>query len=436
MTINKIWYPFSQEGIISDKIKIIRGKNEYLYDENGKYYIDLISSWWTSIHGHCNPVLTKAIKGQIVKLDHVIFSDFTHENAEKLIHNLDKSTFGVFGKFFFSDNGSTAVEVAIKIAHQYWKNIDINNKNIVISFENGYHGDTLGAMSVGRRSGYFNQFTDLMPEFKFLKYPSTWIGDMDIIAKEDLVLQEFNNLIKEFNGRISSLIIEPLIQGAGGMNMCRIVFLENLVRICNENKIIVIFDEVMTGFYRTGKMFAFQNTSISPDIMCLSKGITGGILPLGVTCIASWVYQVFFSKDINKSFLHGHSYTANPITCAVANASFDLIINEKTTTKIVEINSVYTNMLKQLQDSQFIEKVRYIGTILAFDIKINNMRYGSVISQKLKNAMIDEGLNLRPLGKTLYFMPPYCISSQKLKKYINKAIKIIGNFAFCIFIHF
>ncbi|QED23130.1 adenosylmethionine--8-amino-7-oxononanoate transaminase [Candidatus Deianiraea vastatrix] len=423
--MSKIWYPFSQEAIKSDKIKIVKAKNEMFFDDKGNSYIDLISSWWTSIHGHCNDEICDIIASQSRNLDHVIFSDFTHEMAEKLVMQIDKMTKSIFAKMFFSDNGSTSVEVAVKIAHQYWKNCGINSKNIVISFKNGYHGDTLLAMSAGKMSGYFDNFVDLMPSFEFLDYPSTYIGDENFAQKEENVLNNLMEIIEKNPDKISSLIIEPLVQGAGGMNMCRADFLEKIVKICNENKIIVIFDEVMTGFYRTGEYFAHTNLLKTPDIICLSKGITGGFFPLGMTCVKSWIYDAFYSSEVDKSFLHGHSYTANPIICAAAAKSCEILQRGEIAEKILKISRIYDKILADFP-SDICEKPRICGTIFAFDIKCEG-GYGSQISRQIKESAIKSGLNIRPLGKTIYFMPPYCIDLSNLQSYIMKILSLIQN---------
>jgi adenosylmethionine---8-amino-7-oxononanoate aminotransferase len=417
--MNKIWFPFSQEKGSRNKIKIVSGKDEYLFDEKGNKYIDLIASWWTNIHGHCNSEISNAISEQAKTLEHVIFADFTHPQAEALVQNLDSATNQTFEKFFFSDNGSTAVEVGLKVAHQYWKNKGIAGKNLILAFNGGYHGDTLGSMSVSKESGYFTPFEDIMTEVKFIPYPETWIDDQDIATKESNSIAELHRIIKEHKARISSIILEPLIQGASGMRISRISFLEQVVQVCQENNIIVIFDEVMTGFYRTGKFFAYQHLSCSPDILCMSKGITGGFLPLSITAVSGKIYDAFYGDSANLAFLHGHSYTANPISCAAANKSFELIQKDETIEKIANIAQIYQDFIPKLQQNQEVSKIRTLGTVLAFNYSAKENL------TELKHIFLENGLNIRPLKNNIYILPPYCITKENLSNSLERMLGLL-----------
>ncbi len=414
----KIWHPFSKENQVNEKIKIIKGKNEYLYDEKGNKYLDLISSWWTNIHGHCNKRIQNAIKKQLNQLDHVIFTHFTHNSAIDLSEKLYRLLEGNFDKFFFSDNGSTSVEVAIKIAHQYWKNKGYKDKNIVIAFEGGYHGDTFGAMSVGKNSGFFKNFEDKCFEVHFAKY-SEIQDNLDIDKNDKECLLELEDFMRKNINKISFLIIEPFIQGASGMRFSSKKFNQKILDLCKKYNIISVFDEVMTGFGRTGKHFAFQHLDSSPDIICLSKGITGGFLPLGVTGVKDFLYKEFISDNSDKIFLHGHSYTANPIICSAANECLSIFLENKTLNKIEKIEKVYKKFYQDNKHNAEIKNIRFMGDVLAFDFISKDFNRDKFIESCHK-----KGLILRPLTETLYFIPPYCIKLKKLKEAIKKSINI------------
>lgn len=423
MSFEKIWFPFSQEALELKKVTIEYGKDEFLYDTNNKEYVDLISSWWINLHGHSNQKINQAIELQSKRLDHVMFADFSHPQAEDFIQKIDKATGEIFGKFFYSDNGSTAIESAIKMSKQFFLNKGIQ-KDIIISFNGGYHGDTLGAMSVGRNSGFFTPFQSWMPDFEFIDYPEIWDGIENQEEIENKSLNQLKYTIESKKNKISSIIIEPIFQGAAGMKMCSPLFLDKVIEICKKEEIIVIFDEVMTGFYRTGKFFAYQYLKNSPDILCLSKGISGGVLPLALTCVKSFIHQAFISPLMEKTFLHGHSYTANPIAIAAANASIDILFEDKTLNKINEIESLYQELIDLFKSKSYIEKIRKMGTIFAFSIK-GDHAYGSSLSRKMKFVFLENGLNLRPIGNCVYFLPPYCISRDNLRKNMIKTLEIL-----------
>ncbi len=423
MSHEKIWFPFCQQALEPEKITIKSAKNEFLYDINGKEYIDLISSWWINLHGHSNEKIVNAIAKQAVELDHVMFADFSHPQAEDFVKKIDVATDGIFGKFFFSDNGSTAMESAIKMAKQYFKNIG-DDRNVIISFNGGYHGDTLGAMSIGKNSGFYDPFFDWMPKFEFIDYPATWEGDDLAKTKEDVSVVQLKNAILRNKNKVCAIVVEPIFQGSAGMKMCLPQFLDEVIKICNDEKIMVIFDEVMTGFFRTGRLFAYKYLQNSPDILCLSKGITGGVLPLALTCVKSFVHEAFVSTLIEKTFLHGHSYTANPIALAAANASLDILLDEKTTSNIANIEKTYKSFLPEISNRKYIEKLRSKGTIFAFSVK-DDEKYGSNISRLMKKEFLKHGLNLRPIGNNVYFLPPYCITNEVLEESFTKTLEIL-----------
>ncbi|HOY41942.1 MAG TPA: adenosylmethionine--8-amino-7-oxononanoate transaminase, partial [Chitinophagales bacterium] len=385
-----IWHPFTQQQTAMPNIAITHGKGALLYDENGNDYIDAVSSWWTNLFGHANLQIAAAIKKQVDTLEHVIFAGFTHQPAielsEKLIQLLPKNQ----SKVFFSDNGSTCVEVALKMAIQYWHNQSIE-KTTIIAFKNAYHGDTFGAMSVGAR-GVFNQpFESYMFDVTFLDLPTD--------DNFEQVLVDFQQLIE--TKKVAAFIFEPLIQGSAGMLMYKDEYLDKLIETAQQNQVICIADEVMTGFGRTGKTFASDYLNHKPDIFCLSKGITGGFLPLGITTCTQKIYDAFLSEDKLKTFFHGHSYTGNPIVCAAANASLELL--QTSEFQLQNLIEWQTELSAYLKANPKIENLRQTGTIVAFDVKTDaNSNYFNNLRDVLYDNFIKRGILLRPLGNTVY----------------------------------
>ena len=429
-----IWHPFTQEKNLKEPIVITKGEGAYLFDTNGKKYFDAISSWWTNIHGHAQPKIAKAIAEQAHNLEHVSFAGFSPEPAIKLAEVLVKllndnsdDEASKLTKVFFSDNGSTAVEVALKIAHQYWQNKGQVRKKF-ISFKGAYHGDTFGAMAVGKASGFHKNFETLLFDVDFFDFPTTWNGDSNAEAKEEKILTEIEKYIQQNKNYIAGLIIEPLGQGGGGFNMSGERFLRELVRLCKSNEVLVIFDEVMTGFGRTGDLFACKKASALPDLICLSKGITGGFLPLACTVVREEIYEAFLGNNFDKAFAHGHSYTANPIGCAAALASLELLIRNETLEQIKMIESVHRLRLEHLaKQHEPITKPRITGTIAAFDLNKKNGQYAGQLSEQLKNKFLTQGFIIRPLGNVIYLMPPYCTRQEELNHVYNIIEKTIGD---------
>ncbi|MDR2723868.1 MAG: adenosylmethionine--8-amino-7-oxononanoate transaminase [Holosporaceae bacterium] len=401
-----IWRPFTQEKTAPPAIKIIRGNGAYLISESGKKYLDMISSWFVNLHGHANREIAEAIGQQARTLEHVIFTRFTHDPAEKLVENLGKVVPEKLNRYFFSDNGSTAVEVALKMAYQYFKNVEETGRTLFLSLEGGYYGDTFGAMSVtGGNSKYHATFSELFFKTVIVDVPEYYDGAESVEEKEDEIIHKLEKTLKEIGDKICALILEPLLQGSFGMRLYRSEFLEKLVNKVREYDILVIFDEVMTGFYRTGTIFAMNQTNVLPDFVCLSKGLTGGFLPLALTITTEKVYEVFLSDDKRKTFLHGHSYTANPIACAAACKSLEILFRKEIVTKIKEIEDFHIS--HNIRNSV---KRRSIGIMTAFDTESED-KANSVINNALEN-----GIFLRPLGKTIYLFPPYCVNADDLAR--------------------
>ncbi len=411
---NVIWHPFTQHQSTSFPVPITSASGAYLIDEKGYRYLDLISSWWVNLHGHGHPIIAKAIYEQAMQLEHVIFAGFTHEPAIRLAEELIKILPNGFGKIFYSDNGSTAVEIALKLAYQYWKNLGESQRKRFIAFKSGYHGDTFGAMAVGKQSGFFSAFEDLLFHVDTFAYPAIWLNDPMQLQKEDLVLIEISQFLEKYGHETAAMIIEPLVQGAGGMQMCSTRFLKNLETLVRSYGVLIVYDEVMTGFCRTGDYFACLKSQTTPDIICMAKGITGGFLPLAVTACQDFIYKSFLGETFVNAFAHGHSYTANPLGCAAALASLALLQQTETQHQIKMIEKVHSEELSKLYNSDVINALRYCGTIAAFNL-VMTTNYGSDRSNHLKEKFHQRGLIIRPLGQVIYMLPPYCVTEDELR---------------------
>jgi adenosylmethionine-8-amino-7-oxononanoate aminotransferase len=402
-----IWHPFTQMMTAAPPIHIAKAKGSILFGADGKEYIDAISSWWVNIHGHCNEQIAAAIAAQARILEHVLFAGFTHSAAIELSKKLISVLPGNFAKVFFSDDGSTSVEVALKMAIQYWHNQGIRNRTSIIALQNAYHGDTFGAMSVAERNVFNASFSPFLFDVQRLPVPCA------------ANIEDTKALMRQWSeqGRIAAFIFEPLVQGAAGMLMYGAEYLDELVAVAKEQGIICIADEVMTGFGRTGKNFAIDYLHHPPDIICLSKGITGGFLPLGATVCTQKIFDAFYSIDRTKTFFHGHSYTANPLACAAANASMDLLSTAACKQQIADISSSHTAFAAEIKGHGFVKEVRQQGTILAIELdRENNSSYFSPLRDKAYAYYLSRGVFLRPLGNTVYIMPPYCITSGELDR--------------------
>ena len=416
-----IWPPFTQ--IINSKpqIEVSHAKDAILFTkDHPKELIDGISSWWVTLHGHSNEYIANAIFDQAKNLEQVIFADFLHPQAKKLAERLSKLT--KLERLFFSDNGSTAVEVALKIAYQSWQNQG-EKRNQIIAFEGAYHGDTFGAMALGERNIFNENFENLMFPVKRAPWPSTWINDKDVERKENEAILKLITLLKT---PTVAVILEPLVQGAGGMNMVRPEFIRKVSEVVKNNNSLLIADEVLTGFGRCGSLFAFQKAKISPDLISISKGLTGGFLPMGITLSKEKIFQTFIDESPSKTFWHGHSFTANPLGCAAANASLDLL--EKEPQKYLSFEEKHFSHLVKFKKLKFIKKIRITGTIAAFDLELGNSAgYFNDIGKKIKRLSMEEGLFIRPLGNVIYLLPPLCISDDQLDKSYQIIKKIIND---------
>ena len=409
-----VWHPYTQHGIEVEPPVITRAKGASLFDANGREILDMISSWWTCTHGHAHPKINAALARQANTLEHIMFAGFTHAPAANLAKALSELLPGDLNRVFFTDDGSTAVETAIKVAYKSWVNRG-QTRRTLIAFDGGYHGDTLGAMSVGRSSQMFGAFKDLMCDVRVVPYPATFEGDDAVEEREAGALSALEALLADHKQDIAAMIIEPMMQGAAGIRICRPSFLKRMVALAREAKVLVIFDEVATGFGRTGKLFAMEHVDVTPDIVCLSKGLTGGYMALAATVVRDQLFDIFLGHNFDRALPHGHSFTGNPLACAVALASLNLYEEEQTMVRIAQINAHHRTILEVLAARPDVMRPRALGSALAFDFG-NDTQYQSDASLKLRAWYLAKGLNIRPIGSTVYLMPPYCITDDELAR--------------------
>lgn len=412
------WHPYTQHKTVPDFPAIVKGKDALLWDENGKEFIDAIASWWVNPFGHSNQVIANAIYEQLITLEHVLFGGFTHnkavELAEKLIEILPHNQ----KKIFYSDNGSTAVEVAIKVALQYNYNKGIK-KTKIIAFEDAFHGDTFGAMAASGISFFTEAFKGSLLEVIRIPVPNN--------ENENQVLQQLENLVK--TNEYAAFIFEPLVLGAAGMVMYSPEVLDKLITICKQNNVFTIADEVMTGFGKTGKTFASDYLKNKPDMMCLSKALTGGTIPMAITTFTQEVFDGFYDDDTNKALFHGHTFTANPTGCAAALASIALLQTSEIQESIAGVNKSHLVFQNKIKNHPKVKTTRVLGVIFALEIKTETQEsYYGTMRNKLYNFFIENGVILRPVGNIIYILPPYIISQNQLEKVyatIEKALEII-----------
>ena len=397
-----VWHPFTQHGLEEPIPLVGRAEGAALYTADGRRIIDAISSWWVTTHGHRHPRIMAAIAEQTEKLDQIIFAGWTHEPAERLARELLELMPSELTRIFYSDSGSTSVEVALKMALGYWRNLDKARERIIV-MERSYHGDTIGGMSVGARGVYNQAYAPLLFDVDVLPFPDAGHEQTTIDALEHLCR----------TASPAALIVEPLILGAGGMRIYSARVLSELRRVCSAHDVLFIADEVMTGWGRTGTLLACEQAGITPDILCLSKGLTGGSMPLAVTLATEAIYAAHYSNDRSKLFFHSSSYTANPIACAAALGNLAVWREEPVRARISNLCAMQESRLAKLSAAR---KPRRIGTITAFEIDENDSNYLSNFGPKLLAHFRERNLLVRPMGNTIYVMPPYCISEGDLDR--------------------
>ncbi|AJW63159.1 Adenosylmethionine-8-amino-7-oxononanoate aminotransferase [Elizabethkingia miricola] len=406
------WHPYTQMKTASH-IPIVRGEGSYIYDADGKRYIDAVSSWWVTLHGHAHPYIAAKVSQQLETLEQVIFAGFTHPNAIELSERLLSLLPDNQEKAFYTDNGSTAIEVALKMCLQFHYNRSVK-KNKIFAFRNGYHGDTFGAMSVSGRGLWTNPFGEQLFEVLFI----------DVPTKENL--EEIKSYVDLHAGEVACFVYEPLVQGAGGMLMHEAEALSELMQFCKSKEILLIQDEIFVGFGRTGKLFAADHLSEVPDIMCFSKGLTGGTLPLGITTCTEEIYNAFYSDDKTKALFHGHSFTASPLACAAALASLDLLLLKDTQRNIERIVQQHKDFGEVLKKHPKVKEVRQTGTIFAMEWRINEeTSYFSDMHEILYPYFLQRGILMRPLGNIIYMVPPYCTTKEDLEEIYQSILEAL-----------
>lgn len=409
-----LFHPFTVFKSEGKHIGVTGAEAEFIITEDGRRIIDGISSWWLNLHGHNHPYINQKVKEQLSKFEHVIFAGFTHEPAVRLAERLIEKAGNTYERVFLSDNGSTAVEVALKLAVQFAKNKGEERKK-VIAFRNSYHGDTFGSMSVSERDLFVKPFSDYLFEVEFIDLP----------CAENITALELH-LDKLLQKKPAAFIFEPLVQGAGGMRMYEPALLDRLLYKAKQAGVITIADEVMTGFGRTGTFFASDQLRCKPDLICLSKGLTGGYMPLGATLISDEISQSFETADAGKAFYHGHSFTGNPLSCTAALASLDLMELPETATRRKQIEETFQTWVREMAVLPFYKDVRCMGGIFALDIetKDEGYFYTHPIKEKIYHFFIERDILIRPMGNVVYVMPPYCISEQSLQKIKEALIEL------------
>jgi adenosylmethionine-8-amino-7-oxononanoate aminotransferase len=416
-----LWHPYTQMATAGPPVPIARAHGSYLYTEDGRAILDAISSWWVNLHGHNHPRLNRALREQAARLEQVIFAGFTHEPAARLAARLAAKAPPGLSRVFFSDDGSTAVESALKMAVQYWRNRGQPKRTLFIGLEGGYHGDTFGAMAAGGAAVFNEPFRPLL--FKVLRAHSAYcyrcpVGKERASCRIECA-DRLEGLLEENEGRVAAVILEPMLQGAGGMIVAPREFLCRARESCDRHRVLLIADEVLTGFGRTGKMFACEHGPVAPDLLCLSKALTGGYLPLGATLCREEIYQAFLSPERSRAFLHGHSYTANPLACAVALESLAVLEEERGIERAVAVERIYRERLERLRGLSSVGDVRAIGMVAAVElVRDRGTRaaggYLDEIGPRLARQFLERNILLRPLGNILYLLPPLSTTDSEI----------------------
>lgn len=434
---SRVWHPYTQMLTAPEPLAIVRGEGVYLYTEDGRKILDGISSWWVNIHGHSHPKLNEALAVQARELEQVIFAGCTHRPAVELAEQLTAILPGNLTRIFYSDNGSTAVEVALKMAYQYWQNRGKPDRRLFITLQHAYHGDTVGSMSASEDSLFTRPFSHLLFQVARAHPPYCYRCPLGLDRSSCSIdcLGNLEQLLRESASSIAGVLVEPMLQGAGGMIVWPAEFLAGVRRLCDQYGTLMIADEVLTGFGRTGKMFACEHANVQPDLMCLSKALTAGYLPMGVTAASEAIYEAFLSEDRTKTFFHGHSYTANPLACAVALASLELFRTEGSLERVERLADQLRSKLSPLSSLPHVGDVRVIGGVGAVELVRDKVtrEAGGYLDQagaKLAAEFLRRGLLLRPLGNVLYFMPPYVITEAETDWALDQISAVLSVFRY------
>ena len=429
-----LWHPYTQMLTAPSPLPIVRGEGVYLYTDDGRRLLDGISSWWVNIHGHSHPKINAALAEQASRLEHVVFAGCTHPPAVELAERLVAILPPGLTRVFYSDNGSTTVEVALKLVRHYWINRGQDRRQTFIALHHAYHGDTSGAMSVSEDSLFTRPYASML--FPVVRAHSPYCYRCPLgLERRTCNIDCLTDLAKQLDqgqDTIAGVIVEPMLQAAGGMIVWPAEFLAGVRRLCDRFGVLMIADEVLTGFGRTGRMFACEHAGITPDVICLSKALTAGYLPLGVTAATDAVYDAFLSQDRTKTFFHGHSFTANPLACAVAIASLDLFDETQALERVRHLEGRLRAGLEPLGALPVVGDVRVIGGVGIIELVSDKASksaggYLDHLGPRLADAFLSRGLLLRPLGNILYFMPPYVISDSETDWAIQQIGEVLSD---------
>ena len=423
-----LWHPYTQALTATAPLPVARAQGVYLYTEDGRRILDGISSWWVNVHGHSHPKLNEALAAQARELEHVVFAGCTHRPAVELAERLLALLPRGLTRIFYSDNGSTAVEVALKLACQYWQNRGQPNRRTFLTLHHAYHGDTVGAMSASEDSVFTRAFTPLLFPVVRAHPPYCYRCPLGLTRAACQIdcLSDLEARLEGGADSIAGVVVEPMLQAAGGMIVWPAEFLAGVRRLCDRYGTLLIADEVLTGFGRTGRMFASEHAAVRPDLVCLSKALTAGYLPLGATAATERIYQAFLSEDRTKTFFHGHSYTANPLACAVGLASLDLFRENAVLERVRALECQLRAGLEPLRSLPCVGDIRVIGGVGIVELESPSAGYLDHTGADLCAAFLDRGLLLRPLGNVLYFMPPYVITESEVDWVLAQIAEVLA----------
>ena len=423
-----LWHPYTQALTATAPLPVARAQGVYLYTEDGRRILDGISSWWVNVHGHSHPKLNEALAAQARELEHVVFAGCTHRPAVELAERLLALLPRGLTRIFYSDNGSTAVEVALKLACQYWQNRGQPNRRTFLTLHHAYHGDTVGAMSASEDSVFTRAFTPLLFPVVRAHPPYCYRCPLGLTRAACQIdcLSDLEARLEGGADSIAGVVVEPMLQAAGGMIVWPAEFLAGVRQLCDRYGTLLIADEVLTGFGRTGRMFASEHAAVRPDLVCLSKALTAGYLPLGATAATERIYQAFLSEDRTKTFFHGHSYTANPLACAVGLASLDLFRENAVLARVQALECQLRAGLEPLRSLPCVGDIRVIGGVGIVELESPSAGYLDHRGGDLSAAFLDRGLLLRPLGNVLYFMPPYVITESEVDWVLAQIAEVLA----------
>ncbi len=424
-----LWHPYTQMLTQPPLLPVVRAQGVYLYTEDGRRIMDGISSWWVNLHGHSHPKLNEALAAQAREMEQVIFAGCTHRPAVELAERLLEALPPGLSRIFYSDNGSTAVEVALKLALQYWRNRGQPGRRTFIALHHAYHGDTVGAMSASEDSLFTRPFASMLFPVVRAHAPYCYRCPLGLQRETCAIacLSDLEARLKECGDAVAAVLIEPMLQGAGGMIVWPSEFLAGARKLADQHGTLFIADEVLTGFGRTGRMFACEHAAVRPDLVCLSKGLTAGYMPMGATAATEEIYEAFLSEDRAKTFFHGHSYTANPLACAVGIASLQLFRDEGVLERIATLECQLRAGLEPLRRFPWVGDVRVIGGIGIVELESSEAGYLDSLGPRLYQAFLDRGLLLRPLGNVVYFMPPYVITEDEVAWALEQISEVIAD---------